>query len=494
MFAYFFSKEIFACSEVLIKLPVVYNKYQVQHMDVLQTKTDSVDNIGQVNVSNNSDVDNILKEVCYALVTVPKHKLKNINSEDIDEYDFWGVGDDEGLNSLIDRAFLQCDEGVLESVLRKDLRNVALIPFESLKPTYKLVNFNNKQILEDADYSLCLYYYIKYEDEDASIKANIKYSSNRNLQEILTITQTGVTAISRALAIKIENSNDNAYPARKIHDYLKSSDFTHISNEVSFTEDCVVPNSGMLFCSKPEYYETLELADIDIVELTGNHNNDYGADWNTFTIDKYEENGILFFGGGRDKTEASKILYVEDKGSIIAFLGYNIYDTYWGNSHALASFERAGANSYSDEKLASDIKIAKANADVVIVDFQFQECWCYTEGNTTCYYPISYPDQEEYFRRPIDLGADIVVGTQAHQPQIVENYNGGVIFYGLGNLWFDQTPWEGTRQGMIITHYFYNGKHIYTDVLPTYYDNEMQVFLLEDDEKEKMLDIYYQRE
>ena len=131
--------------------------------------------------------------------------------------------------------------------------------------------------------------------------------------------------------------------------------------------------------------------------------------------------------------------------------------------------------------MKANIAEAKANADIVIVDFQFQECWAYSDSesaNKACYKPIANPDQKEYFRLAVDYGADIVVGTQAHHPQIIEAYNGGMIFYGLGNL---------------LTHVFNEGKYLNTIVTPTYYDASFQVYIPTDSKKTEMLDIYYQR-
>jgi poly-gamma-glutamate synthesis protein (capsule biosynthesis protein) len=41
----------------------------------------------------------------------------------------------------------------------------------------------------------------------------------------------------------------------------------------------------MSFCASPKYIASLEAIGVDIIELTGNHNNDYGADENTSTIE-----------------------------------------------------------------------------------------------------------------------------------------------------------------------------------------------------------------
>ncbi|HBB64529.1 TPA: hypothetical protein DCZ77_00955 [Patescibacteria group bacterium] len=231
----------------------------------------------------------------------------------------------------------------------------------------------------------------------------------------------------------------------------------------------------MRFCSNPKYIETLKKSGVDIVELTGNHNNDYGSTNNANTIQVYNDLGWDHFGGGLDITDASKILYKEVKGSTIAFVGYNYYDTML-NTGAIASDTHAGANSYSVAKLERDIKIARENADVVIVTFQFQECYSYPDTDVIypiCYKPLSSPDQKGVFRKAIDLGANMVVGTQAHQPQTYEVYKDGLIFYGLGNLYFDQYRWIGTRQGIILSLYVKDGKLIQVKMTPTIMDRDL---------------------
>jgi len=85
------------------------------------------------------------------------------------------------------------------------------------------------------------------------------------------------------------------------------------------------------------------------------------------------------------------------------------------------------------------------------------------------------------------LGADLVVGTQAHHPQTFEYYLEKPIYYGLGNLFFDQTYWPGTRRGLILTHYFKSGKLLNTRISPTWYDGTHQVFLMPEKEAESFL-------
>ena len=120
----------------------------------------------------------------------------------------------------------------------------------------------------------------------------------------------------------------------------------------------------------------------------------------------------------------------------------------------------------------------------MIVDIQYYECSAYASSYED---PIcdaadsSAGDQIGFFRHLIDLGADVVVGTSAHQAQTFELYGDGVIYYGLGNLFFDQTDWPGTTRSLVLSHYFYDGKLLQTKLVGTVYGNDMQTKLLDAD-------------
>ena len=392
----------------------------------------------------------------------------------------------------------------LLNALKSSEKTPALINLNDLNPEFKLLTFNKKYYLDDFDKNavFMVNFYIQAStDQDTKLLNATKriLKNNPNLhqdivtlqkQNVFSFIQTGVTAISRALAQKMEAVHDMTYPAKDIKDFLKNADLTHTSNEVSFVKGCV-PQASMRFCANPQYYELLKYIDLDIVELTGNHNNDYGADWNAWTIKNfYKKDKIDYFGGGLNDKDASKILYKTIKDTKIALLGYNYYDTIYNNTHALATSSHAGANSFSFAKLKKDIATAKKNADIVIVDFQFQECYCYPDHDVIypiCYKPLASPDQRGVFKKAVDYGADIVVGTQAHQPQTYEIYKGKPIFYGLGNLFFDQIYWIGTRQGLILKHYFYNGKYIQTRIITTLQSKDQKQHIVWDKDRTLLL-------
>ncbi len=396
--------------------------------------------------------------------------------EDIKGY----VKDEYGIDaSLVENSDLLLGE------LSKDDGNIGLVSFGDLDSRMKIIPFDGKYYLDDREGSLKRNLYASVDQEDRFILGVIEHNLNKSgavsfdREKLAKINMSGVVAIARNLAFKMEAAGDNAYAAEFIGDFLADADLTHVSNEVSFVESCV-PTRSMAFCSSPKYIETLKKSGVDIVELTGNHNNDYGAKHSASTIEMYKELGWDYFGGGLNIEDAEKILYKEVNGSKLAFVGYNYYDAILNNAGPLAGENKSGANAYSEEKMKRDIAEAKKNADVVIVSFQFQECYSYPDGDVIypiCYKPVGVPDQEGTFKKAIDFGANIVVGTQAHQPQTFELYKDGVIFYGLGNLFFDQYLWIGTRQGLVLTHYAYEGKYIQTKVVPIYMDKDFKVRL-----------------
>lgn len=298
--------------------------------------------------------------------------------------------------------------------------------------------------------------------------------------EFLTLNQTGVTALTRRLLTKLASVGDGAYFAEKVAAFLSSTDLTHTSNEVSFSDSCS-NSANMTLCSSPGMYSALTAIGVDIVELTGNHNNDWGATANLETIAKYRDDGILTFGGGTDEEDAAKPLTFKQDGTEIAWIGVNNSTSTKGNGQG-ASANHPGANIYNEDLTRSQIKTAKDEGKFVIVDVQFFECYSYPEDGEempSCDYPIS--GQEAFFRNLIDMGADMVVGTQAHQPQTFELYKDKPIYYGLGNLFFDQIFWPGTERSLILTHYFSGQKLLQTRITETMYGTDFQPAIISGD-------------
>ena len=354
-----------------------------------------------------------------------------------------------------------------------------MVKIEDLNFQKKLLSLNDKYYLDGfnagAVFRIVKFDSEKFEDE---IKPLVDTEFTKEYPEkdtVLTFAQTGVTALSRGMNKKlVEVGGDATYFAANIKDFLSGFDLTHTSNESSFTNFANSEN----ICSDTRFINTLTAIGLDIVELTGNHNQDCGDEAALGSIDIYEQNGIKMVGGGRTAEEAVKPLNIDEEGNKITFLAYNL-------STGGATLDNTpGANQYVEENAASEIAAAKERGDFVLVDIQYYECSAYASEyeDPTCDRANSAAgDQVGFFRHLIELGADMVVGTSAHQPQTFELYGDGVIYYGLGNLFFDQIWWPGTTRSLVLGNYFYKGKLLQTKITPTVYDSSMQTRILDEE-------------
>jgi poly-gamma-glutamate synthesis protein (capsule biosynthesis protein) len=353
-----------------------------------------------------------------------------------------------------------------------------ILPFDNLDPELKVIGIDGISPLSmdfnPQDYPLTMEYQLINNTTDSQdlSEGEIQpildaiHTTNRDPGKMTTLVMTGVTALVRATAYKME-INGVLYPGEAIVDWLSSADLTHISNEVSFYENCPYPNPNsrlLLFCSNPEYIELLEYVGTDIVELTGNHNNDvlyvYGDYVVPYNLNLYNERGWLYYGGGADLEDATTPKTIEHNGNQLAFIGCNAS----GPDFAWATENQGGAAPCGDfEWMVNEIKRIKAEGYLPIATLQYYED--YTN------YPQDYQIYD--FGLLADAGAIIVNGSQAHRPKGMAFSSNAFIDYGLGNLFFDQmgvldaygnqvlqTRWE-----IIQRHTFYNGHHLSTELL-----------------------------
>ena len=130
------------------------------------------------------------------------------------------------------------------------------------------------------------------------------------------------------------------------------------------------------------------------------------------------------------------------------------------------------------KRIEDIISALKKDGYTVIFTFQYQENERYSPTES----------QVRDFRRVIDIGADIVSGSQAHQPMGVEFWEDGFINYGLGNLFFNMRNILGLKQGIIARHIFYDGKHINTILITTILEDLSQPRLTTPEERVKLLE------
>jgi len=228
---------------------------------------------------------------------------------------------------------------------------------------------------------------------------------------------------------------------------FQAADIAHVSNEVSFAADCPYPDAygGTTFCSRDAYFELLKNLGIDVIELTGNHLNDWGREPLARSLDMYAAAGMQWYGGGRDLADASRPLVIAHNGNRIAFVGCNPV----GPAGDWALVDAAGSRPCGPD-LTAQIAELRAAGHVVIATLQYIEHYRYDPP----------PDQIAAFAELAAAGASAVSGSQGHHAQGFAFDNGTYIHYGLGNLFFDQMDMLATRQSFVDTYVVYDGRLI----------------------------------
>ncbi len=319
--------------------------------------------------------------------------------------------------------------------------------------------------------------WLNYGSDDKTKEA-VAYIRNFFINEVDSIADTnalvmtGVTAMGRGVSWKIAKYGP-IYPIEKVAEVLQDADIAHTSNEVSFVPGCEQESHTMSFCALPQSIDTLTYAGIDVVELTGNHNNDKGWQYNLDSMNLYEEKGITYVGGGKNLDDAYTVRYSDLGEYKVAWIGFNEA----GPAYAWAAEGRPGAAEYWEDKLVELSKEAAENSDIAIMVFQW--------ANENYSYPTEF--QKKTARLAIDNGIDLVVGSQGHGTLKMEFYNGSPIYYGLGNFLFDQMFSDKVREGMILRVNTIDGEIKNLEMLPYVLEDYSQPNFVYGDRAEKIV-------
>ncbi len=336
---------------------------------------------------------------------------------------------------------------------------LALVPFDALEPRWKVLEVDGQSPIHtdfDPDlYPLIVHFGLRGEAQWVEqISGQLHWpASNRDPDRMTVLVMSGVSALVRGTAFKM-NLYGPGYPGLKIGSWLREADLAHVSHEVAFSATCPAPDpfdASLRFCSDPAHIVLFEEVGVDLVEITGNHLLDWGAEALLYTLDLYDQRGWKVFGGGRDSDQAAQPVLIEHHGNHLAFLGCNAA----GPPEDWAGPLTPGAGRCNEDELLDEVNRLRSEGWLPVFTYQWPE--------SKSVLPL--PDQVAAFRAAIEAGAVIVSGSQAHRPQAMEFYGEGFIHYGLGNLFFDQMHTLGNRQEFLDRHVFYDGRHISVELL-----------------------------
>lgn len=198
------------------------------------------------------------------------------------------------------------------------------------------------------------------------------------------------------------NRHDLSWPFSGTVGYLENDEFTLANLECTFSDQALGSSSLFQFRAPASYAEILKCGSVEYVTLGNNHTYDFGEAGLTDTKAALDSAGVSWAGSGESK------VYTTEHG-----LKIGVYCPGW--------------TGLSESNIVSGIeKLKQAGADLIIMSAHWG-----TEGSYTV-----TASQQSFAHIAIDAGADIVFGTHPHVLQRTEAYNGGYIFYSLGNWSF----------------------------------------------------------
>ncbi len=365
-----------------------------------------------------------------------------------------------------------------------DSPSLTILPFDQLTPDLKVLALDGQSPLT-ADFvptSYPLVISIGVAGEATAVAQFLAQwdgpTTNYDPAKITRVALTGVTALVRATAFNMEQSGI-LWPGEEVGPVLRAADIAHISNEVSFAPDCPYPDpiGGTTFCSDDRYFDLIQDIGTDVIELTGNHLNDWGRDNTVRTIEMIETAGLHTYGGGRDLATAAQPAFFEHNGNRIAFVGCNSF----GPQFAWATEESPGARP-CDGTLPAEIAALREQGYLVFVTLQYTEYYQYAAP----------PDQQQFFQEMAAAGATAVSGSQAHHAQGFAFFNDAFIHYGPGNLFFDQMDMMGTRQTFVDTYVVYDGRLLSVELWTGLIENYARPRQMTPEERSQLLQTVFQ--
>ncbi len=203
--------------------------------------------------------------------------------------------------------------------------------------------------------------------------------------------------------------------------WFYQSDINKINLEHPITLHNDPEDKKFTFRMHPRYLRLLEKGNVNLVNAANNHIYDFGITGIEDTMEYLDSVNIAYVGIGKTLQEAREPVIFKVKDKTLGFLGY-----FGGAGQFAASDTSSGLAPRYPSFIFQDIRNLRPKVDYVIVSFHW--------GIESERYPEEW--QTELGRACIDAGADLVVGHHPHVLQGIEQYNGGVIAYSLGNFIF----------------------------------------------------------
>jgi predicted TIM-barrel fold metal-dependent hydrolase/poly-gamma-glutamate capsule biosynthesis protein CapA/YwtB (metallophosphatase superfamily) len=294
-------------------------------------------------------------------------------------------------------------------------------------------------------------------EADATAAAAFRFAPH----ELRTVVLTGGTLFGKGMT-----EADTLPPSRAVAEIApltRAADVAHLSVENVIREGCRQDTKKWRFCYEPEWLEAIDLLGADVIDITGNHQPDFGREALERTLSTYDRLGLPTFGGGRNRDAALEPAVIRVRGLRIGFTGINRVTRDING----AGPDRPGPlTAYADGVLDDALARARQRSDLFF--FTYQGGYEFS--------PFPWNDLLRHAHRAVDAGAIGAVGVQTHMPAGAEVYREAVVAYGLGNFLFRHPPTAiphrpETEQGLVLRVTLYGKRLLQAAFLPVRNEN-----------------------
>lgn len=161
----------------------------------------------------------------------------------------------------------------------------------------------------------------------------------------------------------------------------------------------------------------------NILSLANNHIYDYGDNSLSATINEIKTNNLEYIGAGLNFNEAYSTKIIKKNG-----VKFGLMSACEAEFGSLLEDENRGGYAWINNDLIEDnIRELKKTADFII--------FIAHSGVEEISLPL--PEWRIRYKRLCDIGVDVIIGHHPHVPQGYEKHNNSMIFYSLGNFYFD---------------------------------------------------------
>ncbi len=267
---------------------------------------------------------------------------------------------------------------------------------------------------------------------------NKKDTKKEEEDTTVSLLFVGDTMLDRGVESSVQRNFDGDFKKLFMHvqEYFDASDIIFLNLEGPISDKGKNVGSIYSFRMNPIVADVLGDVGVDIVSFANNHVGDWSAAAFSDTLLRLESAGILFTGAGKNDADAITPRIIEKNGITFGFLGFSDVGPEW----LRASENSPGQLLAKDTRIKLLIQQTTEKVDVVIVSFHFGDEYVGVSNR-----------QKTLARSAIDAGATFVIGHHPHVIQEIEEYNGGLIVYSLGNFIFDQYFSENTMRGMMLS-------------------------------------------